>query len=129
MGVCAAGMSVATSLIGCIPASNGGAAMLLGLKVAQGLFVSGEGPAAVVYAIERSHRATAGVTGTSLFVSAVYVGILLASVVTLMVASCISEAQYIAWGWRIPFLMAVPLGVLMYGLRNSLPETEVLSLS
>ncbi len=48
------GMSAATALIGCIPRGPWGSYLLLSLKVLQGLFVSGEGPAAVVYSIERS---------------------------------------------------------------------------
>jgi hypothetical protein len=51
-------MSAATTLIGCLPTgarwSGVSPYMLLLLKTAQGLFVSGEGPAAVVYSIERS---------------------------------------------------------------------------
>mmetsp|Transcript_23987 Transcript_23987/g.66641 ORF Transcript_23987/g.66641 Transcript_23987/m.66641 type:complete len:559 (+) Transcript_23987:116-1792(+) len=118
------GMSATTTLVGCIPSSSWGFWALLLLKVLQGLFVSGESPAAVVYSIEQSHPETACVTGTSLFVSAVYCGILFASLLSFAVMSSMPEQQYLAWGWRLPFLAALPMGVAVVHLRRRLPETE-----
>eukprot|EP00873_Tetraselmis_striata_P001190 jgi/Tetstr1/421454/TSEL_012403.t1 len=122
------GMSAATTLIGCLPTGERlGAAppcVLLLLKAVQGLFVSGEGPAAVVYSIERSSKETVALTGTSLFASAVYCGILLASTVTFLAAACMSDAAYLSHGWRIPFLTAAPLGLAIVALRHQMPETE-----
>ena len=59
--------------------------------------------------------------------SAVYCGILFASLVSFAVMSSMAEAEYLAWGWRIPFLAALPMGLAVVFLRRYLPETEVSS--
>ena len=68
---------------------------------------------------------TSCLAGTSLFVTAVYAGMLLATVATLVVVSSLTEAQYFSWGWRLPFLAALPMGAGFLLVRQHLPETEV----
>ena len=48
---------------------------------------------------------------------------LLANLVSLLVHLLPREAQ-LAWGWRLPFLLAAPLGVASVLLRRHVPETE-----
>lgn len=38
------------------------------------------------------------------------------------------EGEYLAWGWRIPFLAALPMGAAAVALRRELQETEVCTL-
>lgn len=49
------------------------------------------------------------------------------SAVVLLLEALLTHEQMTAWGWRIPFLLALPLGVLGLILRSRMPETPVFS--
>ena len=50
-------------------------------------------------------------------------GFLLGSLTVLFLNVWLSEDQMLAWGWRIPFLMAAPLGIVGLYIRSKLEET------
>jgi MFS transporter, MHS family, shikimate and dehydroshikimate transport protein len=106
-------MGVATVLIGLLPTYSqiGVAAplMLVLLRFAQGIGVGGEWGGAVLMAVEHSGRERRGFHA-SWVQAGVPVGLLLANSVFLL-ASSMNEAAFLAWGWRIPFLV----GVLLLG--------------
>jgi len=47
-----------------------------------------------------------------------------ANVISLVVHQLLSAEAQRAWGWRIPFLMAIPLGVVSIIMRRCMHETE-----
>jgi metabolite-proton symporter len=106
-------MGVATVLIGLLPtyAQIGIAApiLLVLLRFAQGIGVGGEWGGAVLMAVEHSGHERRGFHA-SWVQAGVPVGLLLANSVFLL-ASSMNEAAFLAWGWRIPFLV----GVLLLG--------------
>lgn len=112
-------MGVSTMCIGVLPtyAAIGVAApvLLVVIRVIQGLGVGGEYGAAAVMIVEHSNQTgRRGLYGSFVSVGAGG-GFFLASGVLATLTAVISPEQFLAWGWRVPFLMsAVLLGVGIY---------------
>lgn len=118
-------MTVGTVLIGILPgyAAIGIAAPLLLMlcRLVQGVGASGEYTVAANFILEhgprkrRQYLAGWSVGSTSL-------GPLLASMVALALIMSLPEDAFSDWGWRIPFLLAAPLGLVTLYIRRSVPE-------
>ncbi|EME22602.1 proline/betaine transporter [Rhodococcus triatomae BKS 15-14] len=119
-------MAVATPLIGLLPtaASIGIAApiLLVILRLCQGLSAAGEYCTAVIYAAEFSPERVRGRMTSRVQVGSV-LGLFIAAVVVLVLNTLLSSEQILAWGWRIPFLFALPMGLIGLYLRSKLGET------
>ena len=120
-------MGGATFLIGCLPGYDriGGfapAALVL-LRVLQGFAVAGEQALSSSVSLE---HAPAGRRGffASFTLGGTQGGFILASLVFLPV-SALPDAQLMAWGWRIPFLVSVLVMATGWWVRSSLGETPV----
>lgn len=119
-------MSAATVLIGVLPtyASIGVAAplLLLLLRCLQGFSAGGEYGGGAVYLAEFASERRRGLTITFMVWSGV-LGFLLGSItVTLLQALLPAEAME-SYGWRIPFLIAGPLGLVGLYIRLRLDDT------
>ena len=105
-------MGVATFLIGCLPthASIGIAApiLLVVLRFAQGIGVGGEWGGAVLMAVEHAPKGKRGLFGAAPQMG-VPAGLLLSTVAFTVVQNITTEGQFMAWGWRIPFLVSIVL--------------------
>jgi metabolite-proton symporter len=123
-------MGISTTLIGLLPgyASAGLLApiLLCLLRLGQGLGLGGEWGGAALLATENApagKKAWFGMfpqLGPS-------IGFLLSNGLFLLLFATLSEAQFMAWGWRIPFLAsAVLVGIGLY-VRGKLPETVAFS--
>ncbi len=111
-------MGVATTLIGFLPtyASIGMAAPLLLtlLRFAQGFAVGGQWGGAMLLVTENAPPNKRGFYGAFAQAGAP-VGLILANLAFLAVLAIFSEEQFMAWGWRIPFLFSIILiGISMY---------------
>lgn len=111
-------MGVSTVAVGLLPtyAQIGvWAPILLVLcRFIQGLGVGGEWGGAVLMATEYAPKGKRGLYGVAPQLG-VPVGILLANVVFLAITAVTTEAQFLSWGWRIPFLLSFFLiGVAMW---------------
>ncbi len=111
-------MGVATFLIGLLPTfeSVGVLApiLLVVLRLLQGIGVGGEWGGAVLMAVEHAPPGRRGFFG-SWPQMGVPAGLLLANVVFFVTSSAMSEEQFLAWGWRVPFLLSIILiGVGLY---------------
>jgi MHS family proline/betaine transporter-like MFS transporter len=119
-------MAGATFAIGILPtyAAIGVAApaLLVLCRLAQGFAVGGEymGAASFVveYAPERRRGFYASFVSASLFAGSLC-GVVLATVLTVT----LGEAAMGSWGWRIPFLLGLPLGLIGLYLRLRLEDT------
>lgn len=105
-------MGIATFLIGLLPthASIGILApiLLVVLRFAQGIGVGGEWGGAVLMSVEHAPKGKRGFYG-SFPQMGVPAGLLLSTTVFALVQSTTSEAAFMAWGWRIPFLVSIVL--------------------
>ncbi len=111
-------MGIATFLIGVLPthAQIGVAApvLLVVLRFIQGFGVGGEWGGAVLMAVEHGHQGRRGFFG-SCAQAGVPVGLLLATGVFTLLNSQLTDEQFLAWGWRVPFLIGILLlGVGLY---------------
>src|SRR3712207_7915399 len=105
-------MGIATFLIGLLPTfeSVGVLApiLLVVLRLFQGVGVGGEWGGAVLMAVEHAPAGRRGFFG-SWPQMGVPAGLLLANVVFLLSSTAVPEEQFLAWGWRIPFLLSIIL--------------------
>ena len=100
--------------------------LLIALRVVQGFSTGGEYGGAATFMAESSPDDKRGTYGSFLEFGAVG-GFVMGSAVVLAVGGLLSHEQMMALGWRIPFLLALPLGVVGLVLRSRMPETPVFS--
>jgi MFS transporter, MHS family, shikimate and dehydroshikimate transport protein len=120
-------MGIATTLIGVLPTFNQigiwAAVLLLALRILQGLGAGAEFGGAVIMAAEYSPQGKRGLYA-SLPCTGVAIGLLLSSGIFALFQS-LPEDQFLAWGWRIPFLLSiVVVGIGLY-VRLRIMETPV----
>lgn len=121
-------MGVATVAIGLLPgyAAIGVAApiLLTVLRFLQGIGLGGEWGGAVLMATEYAPPGKRGLYSAFPQMGAP-VGFLLSSGFFLVLAATLSEAQFAAWGWRLPFLFSVVLVAVGLYVRSTIAETPV----
>ncbi len=110
-------MGVGTFIIGLLPtyATIGiwAPILLILVRLVQGLGLGGEWGGAVLMCVEHAPRNRRGFYG-SIPQLGVPVGVILSSALIAAVTS-MPQAQFLAWGWRIPFLLSIILlGVGMF---------------
>jgi MHS family shikimate/dehydroshikimate transporter-like MFS transporter len=118
-------MGVATFGIGLLPtyASIGpwAAVLLVALRLAQGFGVGGEWGGAVLMAVEHAPAGKRGFYGSWPQIG-VPAGLLLSTAVFAQFAR-LPEEQFLAWGWRIPFLLSAVLVVVGLLIRVRIVES------
>ncbi|MEV6610743.1 MFS transporter [Kutzneria sp. NPDC051319] len=110
-------MGIGTLLIGCLPTAGsiGVAApiLLTVLRIAQGIGVGGEWGGSVLLAMEWGDQRKRGLMA-SLPQLGVPIGLLLSTGVVRLISSWAGDG-FLAWAWRIPFLLSVVLiGIGLY---------------
>jgi MFS family permease len=111
-------MGASTFLVGCLPGyeSIGWIApvTLIALRMLQGLALGGEYGGAVVYVAEHAPPGRRGYF-TSWIQTTATLGLLLSLMVILSIRGYLGEAEFAAWGWRVPFLGSIfLLGISLY---------------
>ncbi len=121
-------MGVATFLIGLLPgfATIGYAAplLLVLLRFLQGIGLGGEWGGAVLMATEHATEGRRGLY-SSFPQMGPAAGFLLSSGLFLYLTLALSDAQFAAWGWRIPFLASAVLVLIGLYVRVTIAETPV----
>jgi len=122
------GMGLASAIMGLLPtyAAIGAMApiLLLILRLAQGFFAGGEVTGAATYIAECSPKDRRGFFGAFTPASAT-LGLTLATAVAGLVGTMLDSQQMAAWGWRIPFLLSVPLILLCFWARRHIEDSPV----
>ncbi len=118
-------MGVATFLIGLLPTYSSigpwAAVLLVGLRLVQGFGVGGEWGGAVLMAVEHAPANQRGFYG-SWPQMGVPAGLLISTVVFSQFAK-LPEDQFLAWGWRVPFLISIILVAIGLVIRLRILET------
>jgi MFS transporter, MHS family, proline/betaine transporter len=121
-------MAIPTALIGFLPTYGqvGALAMfgLLALRFIQGFAAGGELPMSACYIFEtapsnmRSFLCSTVSTGSS-------IGLLLSSAVASLLLWYFDTTTLLRWGWRIPYLLSIPLSIWIFYLRNAIDQPAI----
>jgi MFS family permease len=121
-------MGIATAGVGLIPTVEtiGIAApiIVILLRVIQGLALGGEYGGAAIYVAEHAPPEKRGFY-TSFIQASVAGGFVLSIAVVLACRFLIPEAEFEAWGWRVPFLLSIILLGISLWMRLMLSESPV----
>lgn len=120
------GMGAATMLMGLLPTYHaiGLAApiLLVLLRILQGMSAGGEWGGAALLTVEHAPNGRRGFFGSFPQIG-VPMGMALATIFMLVLSAILSTEQFLAWGWRIPFLSSVVLIALGYFIRRAVEES------
>jgi MHS family proline/betaine transporter-like MFS transporter len=121
-------MALPTTLIGLLPtfyfAGVLAPVMLVLLRLIQGTASSGEYPGAICFLTEIAPPTKRGFWG-SISMLGVAGGVLLGTLINALLSFYLSTEQMYSWGWRIPFLIGLPLGVIGFYLRYKVKESGI----
>jgi metabolite-proton symporter len=122
-------MGIATVLIGLLPTYSsigvGAPILLLVLRIFQGIGIGGEWGGAVLLAVEHSPADKRGYYGSWPQIG-VPAGLLLSAGVVYML-SYLGDADFLAWGWRVAFLISAVLVIIGLYIRLKIMETPAFS--
>jgi metabolite-proton symporter len=119
-------MGSATALIGCLPSyARLGAlapALLVVLRFLQGLAIGGQWGGAMLLVVESAPAHRRGFYG-SFAQAGAPAGVVAANLAFLLVSALTSPADFLAWGWRVPFVLSIGLVGLALYVRYRVDET------
>jgi len=99
-------------------------ALLVGLRLIQGFAVAGEISGASSMILEHAPIGRRGFLA-SFTLQGVQAGQILAAAVFLPLASFMPDEAFMAWGWRIPFLLSVLVVLAAWIIRREVEETPI----
>ena len=121
-------MGVATAGVGLIPSAEtigyAAPALVLLLRVLQGLALGGEYGGAAIYVVEHAPPGRAGYL-SSYIQASVAGGFVLSLIVVLGFRGAMPAAVWSEWGWRGPFLFSIVLLAISLWMRLKLSESPV----
>ncbi|MDP8994695.1 MAG: MFS transporter [Pseudomonadota bacterium] len=121
-------MGVATAGVGLVPSAETiglvAPAIIILLRILQGLALGGEYGGAAIYVAEHSPPGKSGFY-TSFVQASVAGGFVLSLAVVLGVKAGMSDAAWNDWGWRVPFLLSLLLLAISLWMRIKLAESPV----
>ncbi len=119
-------MALGTFAIGCFPDEHsiGAAAplLLLAARLVQGFSTGGEYGNAMTFIAEYAPDRRRGFLGSWLEFGT-FTGYLMGAIIVTAAGAALTDQQLLSWGWRIPFFVALPLGVIGVYLRTRLADT------
>jgi MFS transporter, MHS family, proline/betaine transporter len=118
-------MAIPTFLIGALPTYQQIGAMasvlLVLMRLLQGLSVGGEYTISSIFLVEHSAVGKRGFFGSFIEVGACS-GVLLGSALSGLVTTVLDRAMVDSWGWRIPFLLGLTVGIVGLYIRRHVTE-------
>jgi len=121
-------MAAGTFAIGVLPTYDAigwwAPALLIFLRMVQGFSTGGEYGGAATFMAEYSPDRRRGLFGSFLEFGTL-LGFVLGTALVLLLQIVLGDAVMQEWGWRVPFLIAGPLGLIGLYLRSRLEETPV----
>ena len=121
-------MSAATFLIGMLPTYEvigiWAPILLILLRLIQGFSTGGEYSGAATFMAEYAPDKRRGFFGSFLEFGTLS-GYATGSAIMLLLETMLTTEQMSSWGWRLPFLLALPLGLIGFYLRSRLEDTPI----
>ena len=119
-------MAAGTFAIGCIPSPDKigllAPLLLLFARLVQGFSTGGEYGNAMTFIAEYAPDRRRGFLGSWLEFGT-FTGYILGAIVVTVATAQLSHDELISWGWRLPFFVALPLGIVGVYLRTRLADT------
>ncbi|MEE1622271.1 MFS transporter [Zafaria sp. Z1313] len=119
-------MSLATFCIALIPSYGvigvWAPLALLAMRVVQGFSASGEYAGASAFLVEYAPANRRGLYA-AVVPGSTAAGLLFGSLIAAVLTSTLDEGQMSDWGWRLPFLLAAPMGLIGRYIRTKLEDT------
>ncbi|MGW8027883.1 MFS transporter [Staphylococcus xylosus] len=119
-------MAASTLMLGLLPTQEQigiwAPILLLVVRMIQSFSTGGEYAGAMTYIAETAPDKTRGKLGSGLEIGTLS-GSIMAAMLAGLMYSLLSDQQMADWGWRIPFILAAPLGIVGIILRSSLDES------
>lgn len=120
-------MGIASSLLGLLPTSAQigiwAPILLITLRLLQGIAVGGEWGGAMLLAFENSRKESRGFASAFAYMGAP-AGTLTGTLI-LSAMAAMPEEQFLAWGWRVPFLFSAVLMAIALFIRKRVTESRV----
>ncbi len=121
-------MSVPTAGIGLLPEYSSigiwAPIILTILRLFQGLALGGEFSGCISYVVECSPKKSRGLYGSTSFIS-MTLGMLLGVTVASITSKFMPEEDFLSWGWRVPFIGGLFVGIIGLYMRRYLSESPV----
>jgi MHS family proline/betaine transporter-like MFS transporter len=121
-------MGTATTLLGLLPTYRQvgilAPILLVVMRCLQGFSAGGEWTGSSAFLIEQVPARRRGLFG-SVISSTAALATIVGSLSALLLNGLLSDADLNAWGWRLPFLAAAPLGLIGLFIRLRMAETPV----
>jgi MFS family permease len=121
-------MGVATAGVGLVPSAQAiglaAPAIVILLRVLQGLALGGEYGGAAIYVAEHAPPEKRGFY-TSFIQASVAGGFVLSIAVVITCRALIPADEFLEWGWRVPFLLSIILLGISLWMRLKLSESPV----
>ena len=121
-------MGAGTFLIGLLPTYGSigvwAPILLVLLRLVQGLGIGGEWGGAALIALEHAPRGRRGLIGTFPQMGTPF-GLLLSTGAFALSVSMLSNETFMAWGWRIPFLLSIVFMIPALYIRSHVEESPV----
>ncbi|PCJ61645.1 MAG: MFS transporter [Rhodospirillaceae bacterium] len=122
-------MAIPTFLIGVLPdyvaIGIAAPALLVAMRLLQGLSVGGEYTTSIVFLVEHAPKNRRALTGCWSIWGAV-AGVLLGSAIGALISNLLTAEEVSAWGWRVPFLLGIAIGLSgLYIRRHVMEETTL----
>ncbi len=120
-------MGIASTLIGLLPTTAQiglwAPVLLVSLRIFQGLAVGGEWGGAMLLAFENSKKSSRGFASAFAYMGAP-AGTILGTLI-LSGMSLLPKAEFLSWGWRVPFVFSAVLMMLAIFIRMRVSESRI----
>ncbi|ASR36988.1 hypothetical protein BAY61_20635 [Prauserella marina] len=121
-------MGIATVLIGLLPSGDTiglfAPIALIVLRFLQGLAVGGEWSSAALFVVEHAPQGKRGWYSLAQTLGTTF-GLLLATLTFLITGLTMSDASFLSWGWRVPFVLSALLVAVGLWVRLGVTDTPV----
>ncbi len=121
-------MAIPTGCIGLLPTYEQvgilAPILLTLIRLLQGLSLGGEFAGSITYIVEHAPARRRGWAGSASLVSLI-LGFLLGSLVVSGTMEIIGKEAFEAWGWRVPFLAGIIIGLVGFYIRRCCEESPV----
>ena len=121
-------MAIPTAMIGMIPTYQEIGVIapicLTLIRLLQGLALGGGFSGCMTFIVEHAPSNQRGLIGSTTMFS-LGAGVLLGIVVSLGFSTYLPEKDFISWGWRLPFIISLAIGMVAFYIRNHVDESPV----